>query len=329
MKGYFSRLIQQTGITFGPAGNFSTDPLESPSVRSKELNGTSPVHVEDEKMVGPITESTGKVHENVREGFKYSVLHTENENIKLLHIGEKRPFEPQTEQSAREVHGEVNEGVKHSVLHNESDRTQNLTVKRYESKPSEEAIELRLEGGKLEQSYEGNELFMPKKLPTSHEINHGKSRKNEGIVESMNKESRNEPPSKHNAESDNQPAREQTWRTTFEEIREWVAETPVEGIEGIHNRNTVKIIDVEREAPPLPDQGLTSAASQPRPIEPRQRKEPEVQDFHLSIGTINLTIEEPQKEIQRSEPLQTRRSRESIKENNSSSLDRHYIRIRW
>ncbi len=77
-------------------------------------------------------------------------------------------------------------------------------------------------------------------------------------------------------------------------------------------------------------QGKKEGSSQLIQIIPEseQKVEPDIQDFNLSIGTISLTIEEPQKEIQKKEPpqpakVETRSSRES----SSSRLSRHYIRI--
>lgn len=72
------------------------------------------------------------------------------------------------------------------------------------------------------------------------------------------------------------------------------------------------------QLPVISEQGYTGQ---------KETEKPEVHDFHLSIGTISLTVEGPQMEIQSYKPAQTERGAKPVRENSSSRLIRHYIRI--
>ena len=149
-----------------------------------------------------------------------------------------------------------------------------------------------------------------------------------GSPVSADQGSKESPVFRTSIKSDDQISHAKSRQDYLEEVREWVSGTPIEGIEEIYKRDAVKTIDLNREMSLFPDQRLTSITSQPRPIESQKGEESEIHDFHISIGTISLTIEEPEKEIQSHKPLQIRKERNSMQESNSSRLSRHYIRIR-
>ncbi len=315
MKGYFSSLIQQTGITFRPDGDFNSEVLESPPVRSEEPNKTTPIHVVEEKVVEPQTDkSIGEIHEDVTEGFKHPDSHTESKNIH------------QTDKSAGETHEDMKVGLKHSELYAGGKSSQYLTEE-FKGKPSEES---KIEGEKPQKGSKRDMLFTSRRLPTKCDKNYEKMFEKEGTAESVSQEYRKNLPPKHGINLNNQLTREQIWKATFKEVRGWVAETPDEDIGELHKSDTFKTIDAkgaESGIPSLPDQRLLSMISEQGHVEQQETEKPEIHDFHLSIGTISLTLEEPQKEIQSYKPMQIRRDKRSIKENGFSRLSRHYIRI--
>jgi hypothetical protein len=103
----------------------------------------------------------------------------------------------------------------------------------------------------------------------------------------------------------------------LKQVRKWVAG---------NTQDTIKIESQEGKV----IQGEKETEHQFIPIihETKQKVAPDIQDFNLSIGTISLTIEEPQKEIRKIEPPQPAKvERPSSRESGSSRLSRHYIRI--
>ncbi|MEW6417489.1 MAG: hypothetical protein AB1480_05130 [Nitrospirota bacterium] len=315
MKGYFSSLIQQTGITFKPDGDSNSEVLESPPVRSEELNKTTPIHVVEEKVIEPQTDkSIGEIHEDVTESFKHPDSHTESKNIH--HIEEKILIEHQTDKSAGETHEDIKVGLKHSELYAGGRSNQYLTED-FKGKPSEEA---KMEGDKPQKGNKRDTLFTSRKLPTKCDKNYEKMFEKEGAAESVSQEYKKNLPPEHGINLNNQLTRKQILEATFKEVREWVAEKPDEDIGELHKSDTFK-------TPSLPDQRLLSMIPEQGRVEQQETEKPEIHDFHLSIGTISLTIESPQKGIQSYKPVQIRRDKRSIKENGFSRLSRHYIKI--
>ena len=113
---------------------------------------------------------------------------------------------------------------------------------------------------------------------------------------------------------------------TLDEVREWVSTTPTaadrqdSGVtaERPEERATLSVA-------PLPETGAVS-----NPLAERQRQtRTEVQDLHLSIGTISITLEEPpnaQEAAAHSLPKQT--ARPLAQSRGFSRLSRHYLKIR-
>lgn len=314
MTDYFSSLIQQTGITFRPDSDYNSEALESSPIRSKELSKAIPIHVLREKVVEPQTDKlTGEVHEDVTEGFKQTDSHNDNKNIH--HIEDKIIIKPQIDKSAGETNRDIKAGFEHSELYIAGNSNQYLKED-FKEKASEESY---IKGYENLTSFPQSSSIKGGKVPSPF-VGDGQG---EGYLQVKNISTED------STISNDQLTRERIWKTTFKEIREWVAETPDKDIAETHERDTLKTIDAKGimgESPSLTDQRLLSPIPEPGQRE-KQEEKTEIQDFHLSIGTISLTIEEPQKEIQSYKPVQMRRDERPNKENSFSRLSRHYIRI--
>jgi hypothetical protein len=116
--------------------------------------------------------------------------------------------------------------------------------------------------------------------------------------------------------------REQVWRSTFEEVRGWVAESPVADDGGTEDvsRATASV------AAPFVEERV--ATPRPGPVVIPPREEPQTRDLRLEIGTISVTVEEPRGET----PGTSRRAevpeRKPAGGGERSRLSRHYVRVR-
>jgi hypothetical protein len=116
----------------------------------------------------------------------------------------------------------------------------------------------------------------------------------------------------------------EAWQGAVKEIQEWVAETPVVNDAEAQNRVRSET-EVTRPNFPLVERERF-AASNPNRVAPSPHEEPETQDLHLAIGTISVTVEEPRREIEvRSSDDQVQES-PNVANDERSRLSRHYIR---
>jgi hypothetical protein len=294
MTGYFSSLIRQTGITFRPDSDSNSEVLESPHICTEGLNKTTPIHVLEERVVEPPASENNNIH----------------------YIEEKILIKPQTDKFAGETNEDIKAGFKHSELHAGSNSNQYLTEDFKENASGKFKIERE----------------KPKRrLLAKCDKNYEKMLEKKGIAKSVSQECGKNLFQEHGINLNDQLTREQIWKNTFKEVREWVAETPDKDIEELSKSNTFnKTIDAkgaESGIPSLSDQRLLSTIPEPGYGEKQEKEKTEIHDFYLSIGTISLTIEEPNKEIQSYKPVQIRRDERSMKESGFSRLSRHYIRI--
>lgn len=119
-------------------------------------------------------------------------------------------------------------------------------------------------------------------------------------------------------------------RTVLEDVKKWIAGTPVRSGIGdeIQNKDRIEIQDAEKQIPVSSGkEEILAAVLYPEQVEPYQREKSEIHNFHLSIGNISVTIEAPQKEIQNKEVPQVKGRTRSGQESIFSRLSRHYIRI--
>lgn len=120
--------------------------------------------------------------------------------------------------------------------------------------------------------------------------------------------------------------RERVWRSAFEEVRGWVAGSPVADDEGAENRDAGRAVaSVDADLPFVEERVATAI---PDPAGPPTRDELETQDLRLEIGTISVTVEEPQRESPRSSRRTEVQEKEPAGKGERSRLSRHYVRVR-
>lgn len=296
MKGYFSSLIRQTGITFSagdsPRVN-KTKPLEA---ESKAIDEIMPIHVEETRLLDLHKEkTTKKIDEDVGEVSGWSVPTVEN-------MGVKSPVEnmPVSEIS-KEPSGQIHtiKEVRQQKHQPEKQSIRRAGTRKQHHEPME-PIERKV-------SIVNNEVqVMPERSWPPHEISSKELFKDE-TVEGEDQKVKENLTLRPSEKPDDQIHKEQVLSSTLKEVREWVAETPVAADEFV---------------PPTPLPGMTGLH--------KSDEQPEVHDFQLSIGTISLTVEGPEEDIQRNEPPPIRKENSSGRgrETDGSRLSRHYIKIR-
>jgi len=121
---------------------------------------------------------------------------------------------------------------------------------------------------------------------------------------------------------------------TLQTVREWVAGdlgTQEQRSQGEEERRSGEDKGEFSQSPiPNPQSPIFNPQSPiPNPQSPIPNPHSQKsQDFVLSIGTISLTVEAPQPEIQQSPPPPMRSKQEIKPTNSTSRLNRHYIRLR-
>ncbi len=129
-------------------------------------------------------------------------------------------------------------------------------------------------------------------------------------------------------EPQDRTSREQVWQNTLREARGWVAGSPVADDEEAENRDVSRA----RGTPSINTDSLfveeRVAPSHPKSTAPSPREEPATQDLRLEIGTISVTVEEPQKEIPKSSRRTGTAEKKTAVNNERSRLSRHYVRVR-
>jgi hypothetical protein len=310
MKGYFTRLIRQTGITFGT----SADCLVSGQIRrtseSKTREDPAPIHVEERKLVGPQTgQAPHKLPEETGEDSQGSMPDIREGNIEHF--------------KGESLESEIPEKLQRDTSHREEPERQKPRQEEPQG-PGLETIrpyQQTIEPLKSSLNDKGN-LTSSGRSRSQNEIGSKElSEKNEATANQSLDEN---PVSKPAAKSGDAIGRKQAWSSTLKEVREWIAGTPVPG------SKEVKGESMDEGAPSFlgekPGQGPVPPFPGPRELQ--QRAEPEVRDYHLSIGTISLTVEGPQEDTRRKKPPKTGRWGTPGREADGSRLSRHYIRIR-
>jgi hypothetical protein len=303
--GYFSRLIQQTGIAFGGTRNSMPDALERQFIRSEERDAALSIHVE-ERQIAPQQDQ-------------------EIKNIDITdHVREDPESSAQIPKSEKTQH--PSEDIKHPM------------EERFENKPSH--LSQNQEPAERKHIVSSRDIQPPSEtIRPQHEINRKELLESGGTIKinNVDKEQAQQPvkplTSPHQdyrkdtapgSKSTDQIFQVKTKQVYLKDVRDWVAGTSHFNNEKIKSGDIIKTEDTEKVAPR--NENRAPAASYPKPVEQRGKEGPEINDFHLSIGTISLTIEEPQKGTQSKEPPRMIKA-ESREQKETSRLSRHYIRI--
>lgn len=292
MKGYFTRLIRQTGIRFGPGADYPVSGQIPRTTGSKTREGPAPVYVEERKLVEPQTDQAPqKLPEGTGEDSQGSIPDIRKENIEHLRW--------------EKVESEIPKELQRDTSHREKPGRQ---------KPSQEEPQ----GIGLETTKPCQQTIKPLKSSLNDRDNPASSEKSRSQNEIGSERSFE----KHEgaAKSGDAIGKKHAWSSTLKEVREWVAGTPVPGSKELLKSKEGKGKNMDERPPAF-------VPPFPGPRESQQRAEPGVQDYHLSIGTISLTVEGPQEDTRRKEPPETGRGSAPEREADGSRLSRHYIRI--
>lgn len=360
MKGYFGRLIQQTGIKLN-TGKKNRPVISGQSfIQPKQKTEIPQMHTEEEKLIVLHKEPDGE--ENHRDGdVKSDTLKPiETGGKTSIHIEEKMRTSPQEGQTSRKIH-DRNENAEISLLASKSEEVghpvidkkiennviqssqistsemekpnqkeckteglkttgynrdikSSLEEKKHRQKNSEEGM---LES---EKTVEVNKAKAPEEIHRKPVVEKDGS-KHEKYKEVILPDNDTAPDSKFN--------QIQNWQSSIKEVRDWIAGTPVNDTKAENRKTNKKSHDKEKGVLDSFNKREQALTSHQRQREFQQREEADIHDFHLSIGTISLTIEGTQKEAQSKQPLQVIKSEKiSDRKSETSSLSRHYIRIR-
>lgn len=119
---------------------------------------------------------------------------------------------------------------------------------------------------------------------------------------------------------------EQIRQRVLKQVRRWVASQPVLATEQQRSQVTTKVADeLEQALQKAPGEKQTAV---PGTTGKQITGEPDtaVHDLHLSIGPLNITVEQPELDKRRTKP-QPRREARAASESGTSRLRRHHIRI--
>lgn len=307
MNGYFSRLIEQSGIAVEPAidpgSKVPAQPLNGP----KERDAMLPTRVDQEELVEPQTEdpteepqathTPGSIVEESTQSPAGQVLHRE---------GPEAPHYPPEQQHRQQP--ALPERRELDARNSERNRHPENTR---DSPERGDAVEGSTDTNRPGVS--GREM-LERDETIEGEIHRADERSSLGA-----RASEEEPQAR--------TTRERVWQNTLREVRGWVAESSVahdeEGNRSVSRAMNATSIDTNAS---FVEEGV--AASHPKPIAPSPREEAATQDLRLEIGTISVTVEEPQKELPRSSQRTETAEKKSAGNSERSRLSRHYVRVR-
>jgi hypothetical protein len=315
MRGYFSRLIEQTDIGVSPVGDSELGVRGQSGTSREPQEGASAIHIEETELIEPQqAAAAGDDSDSSGEDSSGEDTRHLQEESRERRISQ----EPETRASERKV----------------TERQQPDAYKGEAQPPSEYAEpHPAINEETIEVEAAGEGLSRPSPSVSKPADRGGKQ---EPI---LNAEA---------AKVEREISREQARQAYLRRVIEWVAETPVEysqldsqAVEkGMSKRVPgASAPGADGDESDVPARTLVRGArsgsqgedglSMDYPLKPTDtdRSETrEIQDLHLTIGTISLTIEEPQKELQDNEPSQMEQRRKPIQENNIPRLNRYYIR---
>jgi hypothetical protein len=316
MKGYFTRLIRQTGITFGTGADCLVSGQMPRTTGSKTREDPAPIHVEERRLVGPQTgQASQKLPEGTGEDSQGSIPDIREGNIEHFKgegFESEIPKKLQRDASHRKEAGQQKpKQEKPRGIGLETARPYQQTIT-----PLKSSLNDRDNLTSSERSRSQNKIGS-KELSERHEAT-----ANQALDE--------DPVSKPAAKSGDAIGEKRAWSSTLKGVREWVAGMPVPGSKELVKSKEGKRENMDERAPSFlgEKQGQGPLSPFPGPRESQQRAEPEVRDYHLSIGTISLTVEGPQENTRRKKPPKIDIGGTPGREVDGSRLSRHYIRIR-
>ena len=316
MKGYFSRLVPQTGITFEPSEGSRSTGIERTSFKRRGNGVITPFHFEEDAVIhseqNRIIEPTD---DRIVEDSEGSYHISENEP-------KRQPVEERHETGIGKDSQSQLSGSQKSDLPEE---------KREETKNDDTNMELQLplpdrrETGLVKSNFfpEGEGMIVANMGTNEPHVESDAgpfTRAHQQEIESA---------FKRVITGNEKISQSETPHSYLSEVRRWVAETQEDKQLELNNGDRVRADEIKRAALTSIDDDRGLLRDYYGQKESGKNNEVEVNDFHLSIGAINLTIEEPRNEVQTkiASPTKLDQGKRQLP-GDSRRLNRHYIRIR-
>jgi hypothetical protein len=315
MSGYFSRLIQQTGIALG-TGKVSYGPNFSDALVPQISNEIVPMEIEETQEIGKQETQTNEFkvtrrveNENLVASQFSTQQDAENENFIPLPQVERESFLPRGEAQRTIIKEQPRESLS-------AQATSSQNALDAETFPNVSQSYHQVES---EQVLENRTTNVVRKKTRSPETSLFSEHLQEGDT---SKDLPSEKPTLPDRQPNEIPKENNlppTRQINLQTVREWVAETP--------QKNPKSQIPNPKSQIPNPKSQIPNPKSQiPNPKSqipnyPAQK----TQNFVLSIGTISLTVEAPQSEVKKP-PLPMKSQQEVKPVSQTSRLSRHYIR---
>lgn len=344
MKGYFSRIAKQSGLRFsGQQG------LPSPFLEDEAAAGSAPLHLEERVMIAP--HLSGEKTETPRPA-SHNAPAASDAPRKTAAVSEGGQKETASEKTRELVPDEVEE--KPGAGFGFKDRSEKASPVRVEevSIPvrTEDSIEAEKSSGEFSaiektdftETGESREAFSqageqsenPAPKRPADLTNPERSDSSPGSTTGRETERKEYfVKTAEIIEKGETAEAAEVQKILFQEIQQWVADSPaaLDITEPETDEKTAAVLtrEVLRLQPPeVPQQALI-----PELITVREKSEPEragrgefaEQTFELSIGTISVVIEEPERPRQPEPPQAARQNTAGESKREFSRLSRHYL----
>jgi hypothetical protein len=311
MKGYFSRLMVQTGITAGPA--IDSSPKTLVQARSREDDIVAPIDIERAETV----ESQGDdaaTPESPEPVSAPSIIPSVEDPAEQNPGGEvPRVIRHPPGREGPRGRSEPPE-EREAIVRNPNATPPRPSIAAGESLEAEVTIETDTgedpPSVSVQQETPGADKDIESPIPR------------EDVRPAAGDRTRGQTLTR---QPDRRPRdRTETWEGAVREIREWVAGTPV--VNDAEVENTVRS-ENQTTGPDLrPIERERFAASYPDRATPSLPEGLETRGLHLAIGTISVTVEEPRREIEVRSSDDRAQKPPSAGNDALSRLGRHYIR---
>ncbi len=316
MNGYFSRLMKQSGIAVEPAGEpgsrFPVQPPDGPG----ERDATIPARLDREELVesqrGDPTEETQEGSE-VDPGISGLVVEEGAHNPAEQVLHSKVPEAPPRSSEEGQQHRQSRPSERRECDACDSERTPPSLAENTRELPERRDA---VEGDAGREALEHDETIGGATHRADERSFLGVKTSEEALAFAPGEGSRDP------------ISQERVWQNTLKEVREWVTGSPVADDEEAENRDvsrTKDTININADSLFVEER---VAASYPKPTAPSPHEELATQDLRIEIGTISVTVEEPQKQIPKSSRRTETAEKKSAGNSERSRLSRHYVRVR-
>lgn len=317
MKGYFSKLMENTGSIFG---------------KSRTQTRVEPIHCNLTTRVEPHpTSRSDKPPEQGKsktpEPGDLKLITERSEDLKENRVQSLNPVTDQASSNLQEQKSEDGQRLSHHI-ETQPEEKQKPDEIRSDPPETETAISENIKIVVHTPSAENKSVIknsqshpLPQPSPARRTLKQKSIFKEEkAVIIGKIKDSDPISAEREKPESKLKKQVHATKRIHFKEVREWVAKTP--GSDGIQ---ITPVDDIHDQKPTQSDR---SRCDDGVGVPIRKKPEPEIQDIQLSIGTVSLIVDKTTTELQAQQPPQPRSATGPESETGSSRLWRYYLRDR-